>query len=238
MIVIKYSIAGLVTWATTFNSAGPGTDVSYSIDTDSLKNVYISGIYASSATVNLLDANTTTKNQTSSLVTLGAAAGSTPVLIKYNSSGITQWAVNIFNPKTAGQFALSIVVNKSIGHVYVVGYYNPSSPVTLFNVNGNTQIASSVTLPTTTVTTGRMFIVKYSLDGIIKCATYIDSTNTNIFKGIDIAQYGNYLHVTVFCPTLAATGRLYNGTINTQSLSPYQLSISSNTCGALIKYLG
>jgi hypothetical protein len=240
-IIIKYSTAGLISWATSFNYSSPTAGLSYTrkLDTDSLNNIYITGYYGSTVTTALKNANSVTKNQTNSSVIMPIITTS-PFLIKYDTNGLAQWGVNIFNGSSATAMGIGLIVNKSIGHVYVVGYYDPRNTITLFNANGNTQIASSVTLPTTSLTIGRMFIIKYSLDGIIKCATYVNSANANIFKGIDIAQYGNYLYVMIYCPGLpsTATPQIYNGTKNTQVLSLYTLTSSTERCGALIKYLG
>jgi hypothetical protein len=237
--VIKYiNSTGVVSWATTLPT-NSNTFVYSSIAIDSLDNIYITSSYTSSASITLNNANTATFNQSPSLFTLPSSLSYVfPLLVKYNSSGTVLWGTYIIygkpTYKTAG---IDLCIKKGTDYVYITGTVNPTAPVNLINANNTSQIASSVTFNTTTQTGNRVFIIKYNSNGIITCATYLNtSVTTGDTTGYSIVTYGNNLYIGVFSAMLASGGTLFNAQKNTQVTSSYTINSTSGNNICLLAY--
>jgi len=96
-LTIKYNSSGVEQWTARYNGTGDGEDKAEAIAVDSSGNSYITG--ASEG--------------------LGSAADY--VTIKYNSSGVQQWASVYNGPGNTGDWAQALVIDNS-GNVYVTGY--------------------------------------------------------------------------------------------------------------------
>ena len=93
---IKYNSSGSQQWASRYNGPANSEDIAYAIAVDSSGNVYITGS------------------------SLGSGSGLDFATIKYNSSGVQQWASRYNGPANADDIAYSIAVDGS-GNVYVTG---------------------------------------------------------------------------------------------------------------------
>ena len=111
--IVKYDTSGLAQWATTI--AGTGSDQGYSIATDST-GVYLTGFYTSTSAVTL--------NNGKTLPASGLGLGFT---VKYDRSGLAQWAV-----AAAGS---GWSINTDSTGVYAVGAYSSASQVLLTNAS-------------------------------------------------------------------------------------------------------
>ena len=96
-LTIKYNSLGAEQWTAKYNGTGNGEDKAESIAVDGSGNVYITG--ASEG--------------------LGSAADY--VTVKYNSSGVQQWASVYNGPGNTGDWAKALAIDNS-GNVYVTGY--------------------------------------------------------------------------------------------------------------------
>jgi uncharacterized delta-60 repeat protein len=96
-VTIKYNSSGAKQWSSFYNGFGEGSDKSSSLALDNLGNVYVTG-YSSDATGNNYDYLT----------------------VKYNSSGVQQWASRYSGQSGYGDYAYSIAVD-NLGNVYVTG---------------------------------------------------------------------------------------------------------------------
>ena len=134
MFLVKYNSAGDVVWAK--SGGGVGFDISESVATDALGNIYITGYYQSH-TINF------------GTFSLTSPTPSAVFLVKYDSSGNVVWAQGSTGNYT--DYAYSVHTD-IYGYVYIVGQIG-SSLVTF----------GSVSL-TNTMGAG-MFIVKYDADG-------------------------------------------------------------------------
>jgi hypothetical protein len=94
---IKYNASGALQWVARYNGIGNGTDFSQSIAVDGSGNVYVTG----SST--------------------GIGTGLDYATIKYNASGVQQWAARYNGPGNGLEMALSVTVDGS-GNVFVTGY--------------------------------------------------------------------------------------------------------------------
>jgi hypothetical protein len=121
--VVKYNTSGTAQWATRID--GTGNDQGWGIATDATGNVYVTGYYT--GTVTIFNADETTFG------TLANSGSNAAFVVKYNTSGTTQWATRIDG--TGGDQGQSIATDAT-GNVYVTGYY--TGTVTIFNPDETT----------------------------------------------------------------------------------------------------
>jgi PKD repeat protein len=96
-ITIKYDASGVQQWANTYNGSGNGFDEAYAIVVDTNSNVYVTG--GSDA----------------------GSQGSNFVTIKYNTSGVQQWATPYNGPGNSIDAATQIGLDAQF-NVYVTGH--------------------------------------------------------------------------------------------------------------------
>ena len=170
---VKYDTDGIAQWANAIQS----TDGSegYGIAVDSNGNVYVTGW-------NRQVTGTTSVGNSISLPTTGNSQD--PFILKYNSSGVTQWANSI---PTAGYSNTSSfgygIATDSGGNVYVTGTYEQRflPPPDLGN---------GVTLNEATGTCDA-FVVKYDTGGTAQWAYNLHSTGYTTGYGIATDSSGN-----------------------------------------------
>ncbi|MFI5145147.1 MAG: SBBP repeat-containing protein [Ignavibacteria bacterium] len=95
-VTVKYNDSGVQQWSQRYNGPGNNWDRAYSLGTDSIGNVYVTG--GSS----------------------GNGTGTDYVTIKYNSSGSQQWIQRYNGPGNSEDTSFSISVD-SMGNVYITG---------------------------------------------------------------------------------------------------------------------
>ena len=162
--IVKYSVTGVVQWATRIS--GTSGDEGYDITTDAT-GVYVTGGYNSTSVVTLNNG-----------VTLPISVGNDAFIVKYDTSGLAQWATTI--PGTATDRGLGIATDST--GVYVTGQYTSTSVVTLNN---------GKTLP---ISVGQdAFIVKYNTSGLAQWATRISGTSSDVGDGIATDSTGVYV---------------------------------------------
>ena len=162
--IVKYDTSGLVQWATRIS--GPSGDEGYDITTDAT-GVYVTGYYSSTSVVTLNNG-----------ITLPISVGTDAFIVKYNTSGLAQWVATV--PGTSGDEGDAITTDST--GVYVTGYYNSTSAVTLNN---------GVTLP---ISVGNdAFIVKYNTSGLAQWATTLPGTGGDFGEGIATDSTGVYV---------------------------------------------
>jgi hypothetical protein len=93
---IKYDSSGSQQWIARYNGPGNSLDVAWTIAVDAGGNVYISG------------------------ASTGSGTGFDYATIKYNSSGVQQWAARYNGPGNAEESANSVTVDAA-GNVYITG---------------------------------------------------------------------------------------------------------------------
>jgi hypothetical protein len=232
VLVIKYNSSGIAQWATYLD--GTSSDIGNSIAIDSLDNIYVTGIYNSASSVTVMNVNANGTGQTPSSITLPITSLNALFLIKFNSSGIAQWVTYLDG--TSSDTGNSIAID-SLNNIYVTGFYNSTSSVTVMNVNGNGngQTSSSITLPITSL--NALFLIKYNSSGIAQWATCLDGTSSDIGNSIAIDSLNNIYVTGVYNSTSSVTVMNVNSNGNGQTSSSITLPITSNNAMLVIKYI-
>jgi hypothetical protein len=153
--IFKYNTYGVAQWAARYG--GTGTDIPCGIAVDSTGNVYVCGYY-SSTTLSVYNSGGGV-----TLATLANAGSNDSIVVKYNSSGVAQWAARMGG--TGSDTASDISVD-SAGNVYVCGTFGATA-MTIYNSSGS---ASGLTL-TAAGSAGDGFLVKYNTSGTAQWAT-------------------------------------------------------------------
>jgi hypothetical protein len=229
----------LANWATIFAQTNGATTtisiVPQGVDTDNNGNIYISGYYISIENpVTIFNVNG--NSQSPSAITLPITTNFSSFLLKYNSSGIAQWATNLPNNISQGGpgfYPLSQNVTIKNNNIYMSGSYSLGSSVPVNNANGNSQIASGITLLSTT--SSDTFLIKYNLDGLAEWATVIKASGIDGSTSVDVDSLNN-VYICGFFNGSNPT-QIYNASGLTQALSSVALNVATSSNAAyLVKY--
>ena len=175
--LIKYNSLGTAQWSV--RMGGSGWDAGNALDTDNDGNIYVVGYYR---------ANLTVFNQDSSsfgTLTFGGGTNDDAFIIKYNPSGMVQWASRLSATGTDTPTGVSV---DSSGNAYVSGHFTSSS-LAIFNKNGS-QFGSIANTAGSGVDS---FIIKYNTDGFVQWTARLGGTSTNDDKlfSVDVDSNGN-----------------------------------------------
>jgi len=159
--VVKYNASGAAQWAVSVD--GTGSEAGSSIAVDASNNVYLSGYYGSGAAT-IYNANNASSGLTLRTATIWAA-----FVVKYNSSGIAQWAVSVDG---AGYEVGNGVAVDASGNVYLAGQYGGfyGLAATIYNANN---VSSGLTLRASNNFTAG-YVVKYNASGAAQWAVSVD----------------------------------------------------------------
>lgn len=163
--VIKYSSAGSVLWGA--KVASTGGDIGQSITVDPSNNVYVigQGVAWSAYSSNGNQFGTDAAN----------SGGSDVFIVKYNSSGIVQWATRIASANGDNGFGIAADSNSNI---YVTGQTEPGNAV-FYNSD-----SSSFSTAMTGLGGSEAFVAKYNTSGIAQWIAKIAGTGNDIGNGI------------------------------------------------------
>lgn len=115
-VIVKYNNSGVTQWTRTVTSALGNPDTGFkSVTVDTSGNVYIAGYQNTTAAI---------KYQGDSGTISGASPFSNPVIVKYDSSGVFQWARTITGGSSNAVFQAITAASTTL---YVVGYQEGSS---------------------------------------------------------------------------------------------------------------
>lgn len=171
-VLVKYNSAGTAQWAKTVTS-GTSNSVFSGIVTDASGNIFAVGYqngtgsysYAAGVSVN------------------ASAAGKNALIVKYNSSGLAQWARSTTSGGTASEF-LSVAVNAA-GAVFAAGYQNGT---TTYNYGSGVSGAGGVAADNSV-------LVKYDSSGNAQwLKTILSGPGQSHYNGVAVDADGN-----VFC---------------------------------------
>ena len=154
------SAASIVQWA---KEIGGDTNIVRDVAIDSNGNTFVTGEYTSSVDVDVGNG-----------VSLSVTNETNVYLIKYNSSGVAEWALNMIGQGNT-------VTIDSDGNVYISGRYESVLNINVPSRDGNPLIGKLV--PTMR---GAAFLIKYDNAGVAQWATHVDGTDTN--NGDDIGR--------------------------------------------------
>lgn len=172
--VVKYRATGEADWLARLGGVARVSDSATAVTLDSAGNVYVGGSYSSSPV--------TIFNGDGTIFGTLINSGSVDVfVVKYNSSGIVQWARRMGG---TGQDETSAIAVDTSGNVLVAGFYG-SSPLTIFNADGTafTTLALGGSLD--------VFVVKYDTNGTPQWATRMIGGATDNARAISTDSAGN-----------------------------------------------
>ena len=174
--IVKYTPDGVASWAARIG--GSGSDAGYSIAADSSGNTYVAGAMLSRTYLYNADGTTFP-----AIFPNTATADSNAFLIKYNSSGVVQWAARI-GTSGAQTTAWAVTVDPS-GNPIFTGVGGSGVTMDIFNANG--------TLFGTLANSGGtdVFIVKYNTNGAAQWRARIASTGNDIGYAIATDSAGS-----------------------------------------------
>jgi len=106
------------------------------------------------------------------------------VLVKYNSSGIAQWARTVQTAHGAGSVFYGVAIDNS-GNVYAAGQQNGTSPLTYTYGDGVTVTGTS--------TAENVVLVKYNPEGVAQWARSVQAGTTirSLFHSVAVDSTGN-----------------------------------------------
>ena len=145
------SAASIARWA---NEIGGDTNIVRDVAIDSNGNAFVTGEYTSSASV-----------EVGTGVSLSATTETNVYLIKYNSSGVAEWAINMIGRGN------TVAIDPS-GNVYISGSYESGSNINVPSTDGNPLIGKLVQ-----TTRGAAFLIKYNNAGVAQWATRVDGVD-------------------------------------------------------------
>lgn len=193
--IIKYNSSGDVQWATTLTAKF--YNYGYSITSDNSNNIYVTGFFPDTTPLTInnyssppIDGGPVGLSVYGKIANPGVDCG---YIIKYNSSGVAQWATNIRGINNQLTYSLATDL---FGNIYVSGT-SASNPVVINNYNsppvsgGFVGLSLYGNLPNTT--NQCVFIIKYNSLGKAQWATNIEGTFDIYAEGgyISIDQIGN-----------------------------------------------
>lgn len=208
--VIKYNSSGSITWRAYINSS-----FLQGVYNDSSGNIYAVGSYVPSMTINNSDGTT-----------FGTLSGQTGVrnifLIKYNSSGIVQWATRVSNNSNANGYSVTV---DSSGNIYIAGEINATT--TAFN-------SDTTSFATTIPTSGQsdVALIKYNTNGFVQWVARIGSVQNDSIGHIAVDSSGNIYVVGSGGYAVAVTA--FNS--DTSAFSPTIPALANNGVAFIIKY--
>jgi hypothetical protein len=214
---INYTGDPTAQWAVSVD--GTGTDQNRDVYVDTDGNVYLCGYYGS-GTATIYNAN-----NTSSGLTLRSSGGSAAFVVKYNSSGIAQWAISVDG--SGDDYGISVTVDAN-GNMYLGGYYS-SVGATIYNANNT---SSGLTLRSTSGSSAN-YVVKYNSSGVAQWAVSVDSVHTDYGIEVAVDSYGNLYMGGAYSWGGSGTAVIYNANNTSSGLT---LRASSNGAAFVVKY--
>lgn len=202
--IYKFSSAGTGLWGKWFDAVESLPNAAYTVATDSLSNVYVSG----KASGNMLGQ-------------VGAVIGNKPsdnnagFLMKFGADGTGLWG-KWFDAQTSWDDTRTVAVDKVTNQVYVGGFTESTNLV-------NTVDASGQPLLITKSDSNRgAYILKYAADGTGLYGSWLGYSSSNVY-GLNVDATGN-LYVSGFTsliqPALAGfVDPKYSDTISTSYIS-------------------
>jgi len=216
-VLFKYSSTGTAQWFAQMTSTS--TNQFNGIAIGPGDTIHVGGYKGGSSTV--LNSDGTT------FATL--AGGANAVAIKYNSSGIAQWAVRIGVASGTGGSGGEDIACDSSGNVYLLGEGGSTTVSTpIYNANGTT----FATLP---VTGGGSdgFLVKYNSSGVGQWSARFASTDPDIAAALVVDSAGD-LYLTGYNGVTGSTAQ--TTLFSSDGTAPLATMTKSPVLGFLAKY--
>lgn len=198
--VAKFNSSGVRQWATYYG--GSGQERSLGIEIDASGNVYICGMTTS----------------TSSIASGGHdnshGGDDDAFLVKFNSSGVRQWAT--YYGGTNHDSGKGISIDAS-GNIFLTGQTLSSS-----------SIATTGAYQSTLAGAGDSYVAKFNTSGVRQWATYYGGINNETNQGVKVDNSGN---IYLIGETSSTSGIAYNGFQNSFAGSFDVFLVKMNSSG-------
>lgn len=155
--LVKFNSGGVRDWATYYGDTGD--DLAYSCTTDASGNIYLAGYSTSSGGGTVIATSGSHQNANN--------GGNDGFLVKFNGSGIRQWAT--FYGGTANDYIYSCATDVS-GNIFIAGHTAS---------NSGTVIASVGSHQSTFGGGWDIFVVKFDINGVRSWGTYYGDSGTD-----------------------------------------------------------
>ena len=165
IILVKYNSSGVAQWAKTVNTGKDSEFRAVSVASDG--SVYAAGYIWGAYTYDFGNSVTAT----------GSGYNDSILLVKYNSSGVAQWAKNVNTGESSEFRAVSVA---SDGSVYATGYIRGAGTHNF----GNNVTATVGDIAST-------LLVKYNSSGVAQWAQTAVVGNSSIFSAVSVASDGS-----------------------------------------------
>lgn len=169
-VIVKYDSSGLTLWALPVTTAAAGASMFQGVAAAPDGSVYVAGEISGNEMYDFGNGVTVT----------GSAAGSSyAVLVKYDNSGLAQWAATVAATDSS---MFNVVSVGPDGSVYAAGGI----------IGTSTHDFGNGATATGTCATGNIVVLKYSSSGVAQWArSVISGSDESIFYGISIAPDGS-----------------------------------------------
>ena len=175
-VIIKVNSSGFVQWTTRI--AGTSSDSGTDMYVDSSGNIYVTGIFSGTATIFNVGGGSF-----KSLTAIGGGTNQDAIVVKYNSSGIAQWAARMGNATAGTDNANGVTVDFN-GNVYVTGIFTGS--VGMYNANDVLFGTINGSVDATAA-----FIVKYNSLGTVVWGISIGGSGADVGNAVTVDALGN-----------------------------------------------
>jgi hypothetical protein len=230
-VLAKYNSSGIVQWAQTVAAGSPDSSFA-SVTVDSAGNVYAAGSVAGTETYDF--GNSVTVRGTASGGHVANEVVANAVLVRYDSSGIAQWAQTVSASLRASDF--SSVAADSAGNVYAAG--SIGGPETVYFGNGVTA--------TGTLNSGALagiagpqyvVLVKYNPSGIAQWArTVVNSGPDSYFDSVAVDFADNVYAAGSVFGYAAGIYDFGNATVTASNQSGYSVVLVKYDSGGLAQW--
>lgn len=209
-VLVKYNASGAAQWART-QASGSGNSGYLSVTVDGSGNLYAAGYATGTGTFGFGNSVTATGTSTS------GTSGNT-LLVKYNASGVAQWAQTLTSGLQATAFT-GVVVDAA-GNAYAAGY-TTGTDVYGFG-NGKSAAGTS--------SNSNPLLVKYDTNGLAQWAqTQVSGTSNTVFLGLTIDGAGN-LYAVGYMYTAGTCG--FGNSVSVTGTNSYNpLLVKFNSAG-------
>lgn len=214
VFLVKYTLAGVVSWLARMSSTA--ADVGYRLALDTSGNVYVCGQYGA-ATMTAFSGSGAAFG-----TTLASIGSGDSFLVKYNSSGVVQWVARQGGTAADTGFA---VATDSAGNVYLSGGMGAAT----FTAHSSNGTAFGTTL--TSRGLGDAFLVEYSPTGTVQWVAQVAGTAADVGVGLVVDSADNvYMAVSTSSTSLV----VYNSDASTFTT----LSLTTTPASAIVQYNG
>lgn len=173
--IVKWDSEGTADWAA--RVTGINIDIGNGVATNNSRDIVMTGYYYSSP-LEIYNAGRVLSD-----ISLPNSGNSDAFIIKWNYTGVAQWATRVENIGTTTQECVDM---NNFGDIVASGHYY-SSPLLIYNAGGT---FSNISLPNSDYTLDA-FIVKWDSEGIAKWGARVAGVLDDYGRGISINDHGD-----------------------------------------------